>query len=156
MSISSGGEKFQTCTHVNIPLRAQDRKKKGGGEGAYLHDGPAILQRHRDALLILKRNPPHSLALRDKLANQLASLEIPDLDSPVATSADNPRVVKLQARHAVVVGGEPVNRAESLERPYSHRAITAARDKCAAAHLQLTHEGGVALENSLTFTVELC
>ncbi len=116
---------------------------------AYLHDGPTILQRHSHTFLLLKRNAPHGLTLGDQLADEMTSLQIPDLDAAVATAADNPGIVELQARDAVIVGGKAVDGAEPLERPHPHGAVAAARDKRAAAHLQLPNERCMALEDGL-------
>jgi hypothetical protein len=102
---------------------------------AYLHDSPAILQCHRDTLLIFKSHTPDSFGVCDKIADKIPRLEIPNLDPTIAAAADNPRVVELQACDAVVMGGKAVNGAEPFERPYSHGSITTAGDQSVATHL---------------------
>lgn len=102
---------------------------------SYLHHGPAILQRHGNALFILKGDTPNRLALRDELADELAGLEVPDLDTPIAAAADNPRVVELQACDAVVVRRKTMDGAEPLQRPDPYGPVAAASDQRVAAHL---------------------
>lgn len=82
---------------------------------AYLHNSPAVLQRHSHALLLLKSNAPDCFALGDQLADKVACLEVPNLDPPVTPAADYPGVVKLQARDAVVMGCKAVDGAEPLK-----------------------------------------
>ena len=79
----------------------------------------------------------------------MASLEIPDLDAAVTTAADNPGIVKLQARNTIIVCGEAMDGAEPLERPHPNGAVAAARDERAAAHLQLPYKGCMSLEDGL-------
>ena len=77
----------------------------------------------------------------------MACLEIPYLDAPVATAADNPRVIELQAGHTVIVRCQPMDRAIALNRPDAYGAVRPTGDKRVTAHLQLSDQRGVALED---------
>ena len=81
----------------------------------YLHDRSAIPQRHCYALLVLKSDAPHGFPLSNKLPYKMAGLQIPHLDTPVATSAHDSRVVKLQACDAVVMRRKTVDGTEPLQ-----------------------------------------
>lgn len=105
----------------------------------YLHDSPAIFKRHGDALFFLKCNAPNGLSLGDELPDQLACFEIPDFYSPVTSAAYDTRVVKLQARHTIIVCSQAVDGAESLQRPYPDGPIAASGDKSTSAHLKLSN-----------------
>jgi hypothetical protein len=115
--------------------------------GAYLHDGAAILFRSRNALFILKGDAPNRPTLRNEFTDRLSSLEIPDLEAAVTTTAYDARVVELQARHAVVVGSETVDGVVPFERPYPNRPVTTAGNKSTTTHLQLSHKGRMALKD---------
>jgi hypothetical protein len=119
----------------------------------HLHNGPTVLQSHGNALLVLESHAPHGIALRNQLANKLASLQIPNLDPTVTTAADDPGIVELEACDAVVVSREPVDGAGPLDGPDPHGTITAAGDKSVSAHLQLPDQRRVALQNGLAFTL---
>lgn len=80
------------------------------GIKTYFHDGPVATKGHRDALLVLECNTPNCLALRNKLADEVSGLEIPDLDTAVTTTAHDAGIVKLQARNTVIVRRQPVDR----------------------------------------------
>lgn len=110
-----------------------------------------MAQCQSDALLVFKRDPPDRLALRDELTNQMARLDVPDLNPAVAAATDNSSLIKLQRRDAVIVGRQSVNGAHALERPHADGAVGAAGDQGVAAHLELSHKTSVALQNGKTF-----
>lgn len=60
-----------------------------------LHDGSIVSESHGYAFFILESNAPHCLALSNQLANQMARLQVPDFDTAVAATADNPSVIEL-------------------------------------------------------------
>lgn len=121
-----------------------------GEPGAYLHHGAALPQRESNALLVLERHPPDGFVLRYEFPDQVARLEIPDLHAPITTGADDPRVIELQASHAVIVGCQSMDGAVALNRPDANRAIRSTRDKRVTTHLELSNQRGVALEDPST------
>ncbi len=122
---------------------------------AYLHNSPIRPTGHNNRLLILKGHSPNRFGRRAQLSHQLARLQVPDLDSPIAAAGHDARVVELQARDAVVVGRESVDGRLLLERPDPHGAVGAAGDEDVAAHLELADEQGVALEDGFALSVEM-
>lgn len=106
----------------------------------HLHDGSIVSESHGYAFLILESHAPHSLALSNQLANQVARLQVPDFDTAVTTTANNTSIIELQACHAVIVRSQPVNGDKFRERPDPDRAVRATCDKSVSAHLELAHE----------------
>lgn len=121
----------------------------------YLHHSPVRPTSHDHRLLLLERHSPNRFGRRAQLPHQLAGLQVPDLDSPIATAGHDARVVELQARDAVVVGRKSVDGRFLFERPDPHGAVGAARDEDVAAHLELADEQGVALEDGFALSVEM-
>lgn len=158
--MSSGGEKDQTCrlsrSSVYLEVRTERRAALSWAcvKGfSYFHDSPICPTSHNNRLLFLKRHPPNRLGRRTQFAYQLAGLQVPDLDPAVAAAGHDARLVKLQARDAIVVGREPVDRRFFFKRPDAHGAVGAACNEDVAAHLELADERGVALEDGFALSV---
>lgn len=86
----------------------------------------------------------------DELSNEMPCLEVPNFDASVATAADNPRVIELQARNAVIVRCKPMDGTIAFYRPDADRAIRSTRDKCITTHLKLSNQRRVALKDANT------
>ena len=120
-----------------------------------LHDRSRVAQRERHALLFLESNAPYGFTLSDKLAHQLPGLQIPDLDTAVTTTADNPGLVELKARDAVVVRGKSVDGTFAFQRPDANRPVGTSGNEGVTTHLELADQRGVALKNAETFAAEI-
>lgn len=119
----------------------------------YLHDSATLSQRQGDALFVPKCNPPNCLSLSEQLADKVASLQIPNLNTTVTSATDDASVVKLQACDAIVVGSQPVYGTHLLQGPDTHRPIGSTRNERVTTHLQLPNERCVALEDSKALPV---
>lgn len=71
------------------------RVRAGDGIVTNLHDCAVVPQCHGNTFLVFKCDAPHSLSLSDKLAHEVASLQIPNLDPAVATAANDTCIIKL-------------------------------------------------------------
>lgn len=90
---------------------------------AYLHYCPPAAAGHDDGLFFLEDNAPHGFGGRAEFADERAFLQIPDLDAPVAASADDAGVVELQAGDAVVVRRQSVDGLVGCQAPDAHGAV---------------------------------
>lgn len=115
----------------------------------YLHHRPPRSIRHNYGLLLFKGNAPDRFRRLRQLAQLLSGAQVPDLDAPIAATADDARVVELQASHAVVMRGETVDGPHLRQGPHSYRTVGTAGHERIAAHLELADEGGVALKDGM-------
>ena len=69
-------------------------------------------------LIISVTHLPHLLAGLADLADKLARVKIPQLDPPIIATRDDVAVVKLQARHRVVVRAQAVEHAPAPPSPF--------------------------------------
>lgn len=72
---------------------------------AYLHNRSAAPTGHDNSLLFLKHYSPDSLGRAAQFTHRNTSLEVPDFDTTITATADNPGVVELQTCDAIIVRG---------------------------------------------------
>jgi len=118
-----------------------------------LHDGSSTPAGHHHRRLALECNSPDSFRRLAQFPDQLAGTKIPHLDSAVRATGYDSGLVELEARDAVIVGGEAVDGRERVEGPDADRTIGSAGHECGGRHLKLADEGCMALEDSQTLSV---
>jgi hypothetical protein len=106
-----------------------------------------VAESQGDTLFVLKGDTPDGLALGDELANEVTSLEIPDLDATVASTTDDTGVVELQACNTIIMSCEAVDGAHLLEGPDADGSVRATGHEGVSTHLQLADKASVALQD---------
>lgn len=101
--------------------------------------------------IIPEGDPPNCVTRSSQFPQIPPGCQIPQLDPPVVSTADDEAVVELQACYRVVVRTEAMNALDGGEVEDDDAAIGAAGDEAVVGELKLADEGGVALEQGEAF-----
>lgn len=86
----------------------------------YLHDCAPTSAGHDNSLFFFEDHTPYSFGWGAEFADECALLQVPDLNTSIASTTDDAGVVELQAGNTVVMCCESVDGLVGRQTPYSH------------------------------------
>lgn len=104
------------------------------------------------ALVVLEVESPHDLARLGQFSDEVAGLDVPQLDSSIVSGRYDESVIELKAGDRVVVGADPLQAGVCCQVEDDDSTVRTACDQDIAGELQLANERCVSLEKCDTFT----
>ena len=89
-----------------------------------------------------------------QLPNKRPRPQIPQLDPPIIPTRHYKPLIKLQRRHRIIMRTETMQTFECLEIETDDTTVGSAGDEGVVGELELTDEGGVALEGGEALSEE--